>query len=551
MNCTGPNPIDSMARRAALPTSSSRGRVLNPIPFEGGVARLYGNEGSLANARENPVVTDDEWKRNIRKQARDIVRGTRSTADLIYLPPPNTDAFQAESVEEFWAYIRSKLDNDLPAHANIEDWSVVNSTIPGSSKSKAYNGRIKYWHKWHGAYIPEMEEDVSTEGKVKLKMVGHDRRANNLIDGFENPNVQEAGQTKARTQYFLLNLEINNLPGMQSYGELLKAGYYEIVTNENLRGRYVCNCTYIDDPIVQLGRNFAAALEKNLKKAAACIVSRNPSKVFDFTRSIQMAVGHGAPETKLCYDLVGKTFYVPGSAYDIRRKIENVATPERLEDQFRKVGELNEEGERVSSTSLGSVESTSLYSEMSNSPVVKSLAALGANELPDNQMDLGDAEMMLGTSADTNRSSAVRAKNSVKGRIPDVPSTYKGKSLPKESRYHLRTRNGKRITQGGPIPRRLRFDEEDAPDAQDDPNTNMVENEEVPFAVLENEDAYHFMFEHFREMFYHIMLSRMDMNNICNAKYLSVCDKIVLNNIFVLQVAYEYKLCFRIIMIPM
>ena len=453
-------------RRTPLNISSPRGRVVqNPIPFDGGVNRLYGTEGTLANVRENPVVSDDEWKRNIRRQARDIIRGQRSSAELLYLPPPNNDAFQAESVEEFWAYIRSKLDNDLPAHANIEDWSVVNSTIPGSAKSKAYNGRIKYWHKWHGAYVPEMEEDVNAEGKVKLKMIGHDRRANNMVEGFENPNVQNAGDTKARTQYFLLNLEMENLPGMQSYGELLKQGYYEIVRNDKLRGRYVCNCTYIDDPIVQVGKAFAASLEKNLKKAAASIVSRNPTKVFDFSRSIQMAVGHGAPETKLNYDLVGKTFYVPGSAYDVRRKFDNIASPERLEDSFRKVGKLDENGERIVSTSLGSVESTSLYSEMSNSPTVRKLAALGANELPDNQMDLEDAQMLLGTSADTNRSSAARAKQSVRGRIPDVPPSYKGKSLPKEGRYHLRTRTGKRITQGGVEPRRLRYeDEEGAPD---------------------------------------------------------------------------------------
>ena len=382
-------------------------------------------------------------------------------------------------------------------HADIEDWSVINSTIPGSSKSKAYNGRIKFWHKWSGAYVPEIEEDVSTEGKVKLKMVGHDKRANSLIEGFENPNVQGLAQTKARTMYFLLNLQVENLPGMETYGELLKRGYYEIVRNENLRGTYVCNCKYIDDPIVLLAKNFSASLDKYLKKAAASIVSRNPSKVFDFSRSIHMAVGHGAPESKLSYDLVGKTFYVPGSAYDIKRKIDNIATPERLEEQFRKVGELNEEGERVSSTSLGSMESTSLYSQMSNSPVVKSLAALGANELPDNQMDLQDAEMMLGTSADDNRSSAARAKSSVRGRIPEVPQSYKGKSLPDEGRYHLRTRYKKRITQGN-TPRRLRFDDEDAPDDQNDIQTAET------FAVLVNEDAYQIMFEHFREMFYHL-----------------------------------------------
>ena len=523
-------------------------RVPNPIPFEGGRGRLYGQGVSLAEARENPTVSDDDWKRNLRRQAREIVTTKRSSADLIYMPPPNVDSFEAESIEEFWNYIRNKIDGELPAHAEIEDWSVINNTLPGSPKSKAFNGKIKYWQKWHGAYIPEMEEDVSREGKVKLKMIGHDRRANNLIDGYENPNTEDIAKTKARTQYFLLTLDHSNAPGMDSYGELLKIAYYEIVRNEKLQGRYVCNCSFIDDPIQMLAKKFGAALEKNIKKQASMIVTRNPTKIFDFSRSIQMAVGHGAADTKLAYDLVGKTFYVPGSAYDLRRKLDNITTPEKLEDQFRKVGELNEEGEREESRSLGSVESTSLYSEMSNSPLVQSLASLGANELPDNRMDLGDAEMMLGTSADTNRSSAVRGQESTRGRIPAERKQKKGQALPNRDKYHLRDWSGRRYYRRPGTPsRRLTYDVEDGKEEVD----AMEDNATNDFAVLTNEDAYKFMFEHFREMFYHVMLGKEDMNNTSTNKYLTICEKTYMNNIFELQVAYQFTLCFRIVMFPM
>ena len=406
LHVSGDNPYDSMSRRkVTISQNSSRMRVPNPIPFEGGRGRLYGQGVSLAEARENPTVSDDDWKRNLRRQAREIVTTKRSSADLIYMPPPNVDSFEAESVEEFWNYIRNKIDGELPAHAEIEDWSVINNTLPGSPKSKAFNGKIKYWQKWHGAYIPEMEEDVSREGKVKLKMIGHDRRANNLIDGYENPNTEDIAKTKARTQYFLLTLDHSNAPGMDSYGELLKIAYYEIVRNEKLQGRYVCNCSFIDDPIQMLAKKFGAALEKNIKKQASMIVTRNPTKIFDFSRSIQMAVGHGAADTKLAYDLVGKTFYVPGSAYDVEDGKEEV-------------------------------------------------------------------------------------------------------------------------------------------DAMEDNATN-------DFAVLTNEDAYKFMFEHFREMFYHVMLGKEDMNNTSTNKYLTICEKTYMNNIFELQVAYQFTLCFRIVMFPM
>ena len=415
--------VDMSNRARNRPSTSAtplRGRIQeNPIPFGAPAAQLYGSNQTLTQVRENPIITDDQWRENLRRQAQEIVRGTRNAADLLYLPPPNTDSFQAESIDEFWAYIRSKIDNDLPVHADIEDWSIVNSTLPGSAKSKAFNGRIRYWHKWHGAYVPQIEEDVNAEGKVKLKMVGHDRRANNLIEGYENPNTATAGETKARTEYFILNLDHANTPGMQSYGELLKIGYYEIVRDNNLRGNYVCNTTYLDDPISILGKKFEAALEKNIRKAAATLTSRNPTKIYDFSKSITMAVGSGAPGQKLNYDLVGKTFYVPGSAYDLRRKFENTASPERLEKAFRRVAALDENGDPIPSESVGSVDSTSLYSQMSNSPMIRKLAAVGANELPNERIGLNDADMMLGTSRDDNRSRAARAKDSLNGRLQE------------------------------------------------------------------------------------------------------------------------------------
>ena len=184
----------------------------------------------------------------------------------------------------------------------------------------------------------------------------------------------------------------------------------------------MCNCKFIDDPISILGRKFESSLEKNLKKAAAAITSRQPNKIFDMSRSLTMAVGGGVPAQRLNYDLIGKTFYVPGSAYDIRRKLENVASPERLEEAFTKVGALDENGDPIASESVGTISSTSMYSQMSNSPIVQNLATLGANELPSNQMGLREADAMLGNSRDDNRSRATRARASTNNRIQeDVP----------------------------------------------------------------------------------------------------------------------------------
>ena len=110
--------------------NDNRGRLQqNPLPFGGPGAQLFGsNQQNLTAVRENPIITDEQWQNNLRRQAQEIVRGQRGAADLLYLPPPNADSFQAESVEEFWAYIRNKIDGDLPAHADIEDWSVLNIT---------------------------------------------------------------------------------------------------------------------------------------------------------------------------------------------------------------------------------------------------------------------------------------------------------------------------------------------------------------------------------------------------------------------------------------
>ena len=126
------------ARQGRPVPTNIRGRVLeNPLPFDGPGAELYGSSShNLTGVRENPVVTDEQWQANIKRQANEIVRGQRGMADLFYLPPPNTDSFEAESVGEFWDYIRSKIDGDLPAHAEIEDWSFINSTLPGSQKPK-------------------------------------------------------------------------------------------------------------------------------------------------------------------------------------------------------------------------------------------------------------------------------------------------------------------------------------------------------------------------------------------------------------------------------
>ena len=136
-------------RQGGRPDIPTRGRVLNnPLPFGGPAAQLYrSNQQNLTGVRQNPIVTDELWKSSIKRQANEIVRGQRSTADLIYLPLPNTDSFEAESVDEFWQYVRDKIDGELPAHAEIEDWTYINSTLPGSPKSKAFNGRIKFWHK--------------------------------------------------------------------------------------------------------------------------------------------------------------------------------------------------------------------------------------------------------------------------------------------------------------------------------------------------------------------------------------------------------------------
>ena len=111
-----------MANRArqARPVPNIAGRVINnPLPFGGPSAQLFGsNTHTLANARQNPVVTDEQWQANIKRQANEIVRGQRGQVDLFYLPPPNTDSFEAESVADFWEYIRNKLEGDLPAHAD-------------------------------------------------------------------------------------------------------------------------------------------------------------------------------------------------------------------------------------------------------------------------------------------------------------------------------------------------------------------------------------------------------------------------------------------------
>ena len=143
----------------------------------------------------------------------------------------------------------------------------------------------------------------------------------------------------------------------------------------------------------------------------------------------------------------------------------------------------------------------------------------------------------------------MRGQNATRGRIPVEPIPYKGKSLPREGRYHLRSRTGKRVTQGQ-IPRRLRYDEEDGkPKDVTDDNEEIME--EQPFAVLTDDDAYHFMFEHFREMFYHIMLGKEDMGSAADVQYLTICDKIFMQNVFALQVGYNYKLYFRILMYPL
>ena len=542
---TGHNLVD-MANRArqGRPVPNLRGRVVeNPLPFGGPSAQLFGsNTHTLAAARQNPLVTDEQWKTNIKRQANEIVRGQRGQVDLFYLPPPNTDSFEAESVGEFWDYIRNKIDGDLPAHAEIEDWSFLNSTLPGSEKSKAFNGRIRYWHKWYDSFIPQLEEDVSTEGKVKLKLVGYD----NLAEGFENPNTNIAGDTKARTEYFMLNLDVPNRPGMNSYGQLLRNGYYEIVRNENMRGTYVCNNKYIDDPIGVLGKKFESALEKNIKKVAAAITSVNPNKIFDVSRSITMAVGNGAPAQRLNYDLVGKTFYVPGSAYDLRRKFENTASPERLEHAFRKIGSLDENGDPITSESVGSIASTSLYSQISNSPIVKELARVGANELPDNRMGLRDANELLGSSRDDNRSRATRARESTNNRLEEDVPPLRGQAFPNAVGYYLRDRKVRRLTQPPVTPphtnRRLAFEtggrHNDVVDAPED---------KVPeLNILDQQEALDIIYTWFRDFAFHHMIGPEDINLPCANEFLDVSEITIMDTLFVLQAALDEELVFRI-----
>ena len=119
---------DAMSRTTTRPVPTLSGRVQNnPLPFGGPRGAIFGsNSNSLTEIRSNPVVTDRQWKENISNQARQIVRGTRGQADFIYLPP---DSFETDSVDDFWEYIRGKIDGALPAHTVIEDWSFINTRL--------------------------------------------------------------------------------------------------------------------------------------------------------------------------------------------------------------------------------------------------------------------------------------------------------------------------------------------------------------------------------------------------------------------------------------
>ena len=384
---------------------------------------------------------------------------------------------------------------------------------------------------------------------MKFKLVGYDRRANNLAEGFENPNSAIVGDTKARTQYFLLNLDTVNRPGLNSYGQMLKNVYYELVRNENMRGTYVCNCKYLDDPIGVLGKKFEAALEKNLKKAAAAITSVTPDRIFDMSRSITMAVGSGAPAQKLNYDLVGKTFYVPGSAYDLRRKFENVASPERLEQAFKKVGALDENGDPISSESVGSISSTSLYSQTSNSPIVKQLARVGANELPNNQMGMGDANMLLGSSRDDNRSRATRARESTNNRLNEDAPPPQGQAFPNPGRYYLRDRKVRRLTQPPITPRYPRTPNQRLQFETGGTNQDLVDaSEEEMVCIVDSSEAMDVIYAWFRDFAFHHMIGPEDINDNCINAFLDLCDITIMDTTFVLQVALDDKLIFRVLL---
>ena len=362
------------------------------------------------------------------------------------------------------------------------------------------------------------------------------------------------GDIKQRTEYFILNLGQPNQPGTQSYGTLLRNTYYEIVSSENLRGSYICNTAYIDNPIKELGTKFDSSLENNIKRAAATISTAQPNRIFDMSRSISMAVGQGAPAQRLQYDLVGKTFYVPGSAYDIRRKFENVATPEKLEQAYRKVGSVDEYGDPITSEAVGTVDSTALYSQNSTSPIVRELVSKGANELPDNQMGMGEGLSLLRNRGgrDDNRTTAARVRETVRNELDQQQDTT-GSPYPSPGSgggYFLRNNTIRRRRRanrnnGDGVPTRLRFEQGgtdvDVEDGETLVPTDTTDDDTISqeFRVIDQEDSKKLCYEMFPKYAYHYMIDKEDIKSDCTTPYVTLDSHFELKSDFALQCALE------------
>lgn len=179
----------------------------------------------------------------------------------------------------------------------------------------------------------DFKETVSKSGKVNVGTVGYSSKKNKMPGGTEIYAHQDADNVKPKTFYFYLT-DLDNVP-QEDNAERMYKPFYDIQEEYYdgvVQNTHLCQLDFKTDPTLELGKKLTSAWRKEVRKLADANYHLNKNTNYDLRNNLRIATGTGVPNAKLQWDPYAKTFFVPGSQYDLQRSYnESVASNQEVE----------------------------------------------------------------------------------------------------------------------------------------------------------------------------------------------------------------------------